>query len=118
MDKPRVLIESPFGRNPDGSRCLPAEYRRNTRYACRAIKDSLKRGEAPFAPHVLYPLVLNDIDDEERQMGMEAGFAWGEVAEFVAVYDDLGITAGMRVGIDRWRRLGLPIIHRDIGVKE
>ena len=114
MSKLRVLIESPFGSNPDGSRCTFSQYDRNAAYVRRAIFDSLQRGEAPFASHGLYPGVLDDEDPAERRMGMEAGFAWGEVAQLVAVYVDNGITRGMQEGIDRWEAMGIPVERREI----
>lgn len=113
--KTRVLIESPFGRNVDGSRASSEEMDRNIVYVHRALEDSLRRGEAPFASHALYPLVLVDANAEERRMGMEAGFAWGEVAHIVAVYEDYGFTPGMREGIDRWMELGIHVHYRRIG---
>lgn len=113
--KTRVLIESPFGRNTDGSQCTPEQYDRNTRYLYRAIRDSLERGEAPFASHALYPLVLDDPDQRQRRQGMESGFAWGECAQLIAVYADHGITPGMIEGIDRWENLGITVERRAIG---
>ena len=113
--KTRVLIESPFGRNVDGSKCTADEYDRNEVYVRRALKDSLQRGEAPFASHALYTLVLHDTDLEERKMGMEAGFAWGAVTDIVAVYTDYGITPGMNEGLLRWWAQELAVEHRTIG---
>ena len=110
-----VIIESPFGRNVDGSKCTPEEYERNTTYVRRAVEDSLRRGEAPFGSHALYPLVLDDPDAKERRMGMEAGFAWGAVADVAAVYQDYGITPGMVEGVERHNANGLIIEHRSIG---
>lgn len=115
-EKLRVLIESPFGRNVNGSKCTPAQYVRNTIYVRRAIADSLARGEAPFGSHALYPLVLHDPDVEQRRAGMEAGFAWGAVAQHIGVYTDYGITPGMIEGIDRWKKLGIPISYWLIGL--
>lgn len=112
----RVLIESPYGRNQDGSRCNAAEYDRNTRYVRRAILDCLLRGEAPFASHALYPLSgMRDDDPADRRVGMVAGFAWGECAELIAVYSDHGITEGMAEGMRRWDELGIPVVNRLIG---
>jgi len=111
----RVLIESPFGRNVDGSQCTPAQYARNTVYVRRALADSLSRGEAPFASHAIYPLVLDDSDADARRRGMEAGFSWGDKAEAVVVYGDYGKTSGMCEGIARWRKQGTPIEFRLIG---
>ena len=111
----RVIIESPFGRNPDGSKCTPEEYERNRVYALRCLADSLSRGEAPFASHALYPLVLDDTNQEARRLGMEAGFAWGAVAELCALYDDYGVTDGMRQGAVRHNDNGIFVDLRFIG---
>lgn len=108
----RVIIESPFGTNPDGSRCTPAEMEENLAYARRAMCDSLDRGEAPYASHLLYPQVYDDATPDERRAGMEAGFAWGAVADLIAVYADFGITLGMADGIERHKANGVPIEYR------
>lgn len=131
-----VIIESPLGTKPDGSRCVAEEMAENQRYARACMLDSLKRGEAPFASHVLYPLVLDDANGEERKLGMEAGFAWGMAAALVlagrehlpaqwiarlspdagvagvAAYVDRGVTTGMRKGINRHMNHGLPVEYR------
>jgi hypothetical protein len=113
----RTIIESPFGRRLDGTPCTPAEMERNTRYVRRAIADSLRRGEAPFGSHALYPLVLDDATPAERRQGMEAGFAWGFVAEQCAVYADHGITEGMLEGMERAEAQGMEPQHRFIGAE-
>lgn len=81
------------------------------------MSDSLHRGEAPFASHLLYTQhgVLKDEIPEQRKLGIEAGFAWGEVADLVVVYKDLGISGGMRLGIARAEAQGLPIEFRALG---
>lgn len=54
-----VIIESPFAGN----------VRENILYARMAVRDSLLRGEAPIASHLLYTQegILNDDIKEERQ---------------------------------------------------
>lgn len=80
-----VIIESPYrGR---------VEY--NKAYAHACLLDSLERGEAPLASHLLYTQVLDDNDYEDRLTGMKAGWAWAAKADMIAVYQDLGISAGM-----------------------
>ena len=102
-----VLIESPFA----------GDVERNRAYARAAMRDCLKRGEAPFASHLLYtqPGVLDDGIPSERDLGIEAGLAWGEVAHATVVYADHGISSGMQKGIDRAKQLGRPIEYRMIG---
>lgn len=91
----RVIIESPF---KSDNELLTKKYKK---YLALAIADSLERGEAPFASHGFYTLYLDDSIQEERKKGICAGFAWGKVAELVAIYADYGISAGMKAGIKR-----------------
>jgi hypothetical protein len=107
----KVVIESPFAtKDPD-------EAVRNVRYVRAAVRDCLKRGEAPFASHALYTLpgILDDTSQEERQVGMRAGFAWGEIADAIVVYTDLGITSGMKGGMTRARNRGQAVEERSLG---
>lgn len=100
----RVILESPFGENP--ALYIP--------YARACLHDSVHRGEAPLASHLLYtqPGVLRDEIATERELGMSAGFAWYVAAEAIVVYRDYGISRGMQQGIDIGMRLGLPIEYR------
>ncbi len=107
-----VIIESPFGRRPDGTVASPEEMKRNVQYARAAMRDCFKRGEAPYASHLLYPQIYDDAKPEERKAGMEAGWAWMRRTDLVVVYVDNGITPGMKAGIERAQRLNLPVEER------
>ena len=102
----RVIIESPYA----------GDMERNERYARACLADSLGRGEAPFASHLLYtqPGVLDDTMPDERRQGIDAGLAWGDVAHIAAVYIDLGLTPGMRKGIKKHEAHGLPVEYRTV----
>jgi hypothetical protein len=100
-----VILESPFA----------GDVERNTLYARRALKDSLMRGEAPIASHLLYPQVLDDLIPSERQLGIDAGLAWRKVAEATVVYQDYGISPGMEYGIMLAQERGILIEYRSIG---
>lgn len=102
----RVILESPYA----------GDIEANTTYARRAVRDSLSRGEAPIASHLLYtqPGVLRDDVPEERQWGIDAGLAWKEVAEATVVYVDLGISQGMKYGIESATTAGLPVEFRSL----
>lgn len=55
-------------------------------------------GESPYASHLLYtqPNVLDDSIPEERNLGIEAGFAWKHQAGVLTVfYTDCGWSQGM-----------------------
>lgn len=96
-----VIVESPYA----PSKAEPEGRRRNFDFFCRkmylrlALYDSLSRGESPFASHGLYTLALDDNDAGDRLEGIVAGIAWGEVADATVVYEDLGVSSGMRMGI-------------------
>ncbi len=104
--KPRlVIIESPYA----------GDVERNTEYARRAMAHSLSEGEAPFLSHLLYTQVLNDEIPGERSTGIYAGLSWGAVAEQTIVYDDYGISEGMKIGICLASVEKRPIKFRSIG---
>lgn len=101
-----VIIESPYA----GRVALNTEYAR----ACMA--DSLARGEAPFASHLLYtqPGILDDTKPEQRILGIRAGHDWGRMAELTVVYTDFGYSDGMRQGIESAVAAGRPIEYRKL----
>lgn len=107
----RVIIESPY------AAATPELIQRNVEYARACVRDSLGRGEAPIASHLLYtqPGVLRDEVPEERQWGIDAGLAWRGVAEASIVYTDLGISRGMEYGIAAAVVAGIPVEYRQIG---
>jgi len=69
----RVILESPYAGD------TAEDVERNLTYAREALRDSLLRGEAPIASHLLYTQkgVLDDRIREERALGIAAGLAWG-----------------------------------------
>ena len=102
----KVLLESPYA----------GDIEKNTRYARDCMHDCFKRGEAPFASHLLYTQegILRDGVPEERALGIEAGLVWGEQAEKTVVYEDLGITTGMVQGIERAKAADRPVEYRSL----
>ena len=94
----RVILESPFAGNSQ----------RNIAYGRKAVRDSLCRGEAPIASHLLYTQdgILNDDNAKDRLLGINAGLSWCDVSEGTVVYADWGITKGMEYGIARAKEAG------------
>jgi len=80
------------------------------------VADSLSRGEAPIASHLLYtqPGILDDNIPEERKKGIESGLAWQRVADLIAVYTDFGISSGMWEGIQKAKMNEIEIEYRMI----
>lgn len=102
-----VIVESPYA----------GEIERNVAYARAAMADCLKRGEAPFASHLLYtqPGVLRDEVPDERKLGIDAGLEIAKRADLTVVYSDLGMSSGMRYGIAAAKAAGRPIQYRTLG---
>jgi hypothetical protein len=105
----RVVLESPFA----------GAVERNIKYARLCVRDCLKKSEAPIVSHLLFtqPDILNDKVSEERQLGIEAGLAWGAFAETTVVYADFGISRGMQCGIERAKKEGRPVEIRYLPVE-
>lgn len=99
-----VIIESPYA----------GDIKVNVEYARACVRDSLSRGEAPIASHLLYtqPGILCDDIAEERQWGIDAGLAWKSVAQASVVYTDRGISKGMEYGIAAATAAGIPVEYR------
>jgi len=103
-----VIIESPYA----------GDVETNVEYARRCVRDSLERGEAPIASHLLYtqPGILDDNIPSERQWGIDAGLAWRKVAEASVVYSDYGISSGMKYGVKAAEESGKKVEWRSIGI--
>lgn len=103
-----VIVESPYA-GSDAN-----EVRTNVEYAQLCMRDCFRRGEMPFASHLLYTQanVLDDTNPEERRQGIEAGLAWGRHAVKTVVYEDLGMSKGMIQGIERAEKEGRPVERR------
>ena len=105
-----VILESPFA----------GDIEKNVDYARACMRDCFKRGEFPFASHLLYTQkgILNDDDLEERRLGISAGLSWGRFAEKTVVYTDLGVTEGMRQGIRDAEYCGREVEMRRLGLNK
>lgn len=101
-----VIVESPFA----------GDTEKHIRYARAAMADCLRRGEAPYASHLLYTQegVLDDRVHEDRMLGIEAGLAWGRMSAGTVVYTDCGISNGMKMGIARALAEGRHVKYRQI----
>src|SRR5574344_336620 len=101
-----VIIESPFAGN----------VQENILYARMAVRDSLLRGEAPIASHLLYTQegILNDDIPQERQLGIDAGLEWKSVANKHVFYTDYGMSRGMEYALEQVKKNNIEIEFRKI----
>lgn len=110
MTRRRVILESPYAANDIHT------VSEHVRYARECLRDSVMRGEAPIASHLLYtqPGVLDDDNPDERAAGIECGLEWGHEADATVVYCDMGVSIGMMHGIRRARWEGRAVEMRRI----
>ena len=107
----RVVIESPYAADTEEGIDL------NEAYAELAMHDCLvNHNESPYASHLLYTrrFVLRDDVPADRKLGIEAGFYWRDVADKSVFYKDLGMTKGMKKGIDDCVKKGTPSAVRTL----
>ncbi len=102
----KVIIESPYA----------GEVQDNIEYARQCVKDSLSKGEAPIASHLLYtqPGILDDTIEDEREKGIDAGLTWMEVADKVIYYIDNGMSGGMKYSLRCAKLLKKEIEYRKL----
>ena len=84
----------------------------NIQYARSCMLDSIKRGEAPYVPHLLYTQVLEDNDPKAREYGTEAALVYLQLLKYLVVYTDFGISKGMRREIEFAEANGYLIEYR------
>ena len=99
-----VIIESPFRGDVD----------RNLLYAFACVRDSIIRGESPYASHLVLPGALNDDDPDERMLGIRCGYEWWRAASLVAFYTDLGWSNGMLAAYAKARTTSMKIEERSL----
>lgn len=80
----------------------------NTELAKRACRHVMEQGHAFFAPHLLYPALLDDMNPRERKAGLDMGFAVLERCDELWYFGKY-ISNGMRLEIEEAKRLGVLI---------
>ena len=104
----RVVVETPFS----------GDVKRNIAYMRACLRDCFfEYNEAPFSSHGLYTQrgILDDNSPEERRIGIEAGFEIVRDFDASIVYSDLGISGGMKLGIEEAGKRGRKVEYRTLG---
>lgn len=88
-----------------------------TLYACRQV---IEMGAIPIAPHLYFPRFLDDNNDVERRLGMEAGKRLMKVCKsFYVLTVDQKVSEGMREELDYMTKtLGLEGFYKDLTRQE
>lgn len=84
------------------------DIEQNTEFARKACRHVMNEGHAFFAPHLLYPQLLNDSNPQERQAGLDMGLAMLPRCDELWCYGDR-ISHGMHLEIEEAVRIGIPV---------
>ncbi len=87
------------------------EPAKNVAVAERLCRQRVDAGQAPFAPHLLYPRFLADGNASERALGIACGLTFMEVCNEVWLYTADWVSSGMRREVDHAIRLGKTLVE-------
>jgi len=105
--KPCVFICSPFA----------GDESFNIEQAKKYMRFAIDKGCIPFAPHLLYPQVLEDTNSDERELGLTYGLIWLGKCDELWVFGDV-ISTGMEREIAKAERRSMPIFYYTAECKE
>jgi len=97
---PLVYIASP----------LSGDVARNLDFARQACRYAIAEGVTPFAPHLLYPQILDDSDPAQRRQGIDMGSQMLRLCDELWLCGDR-ISPGMAGEKTLAESLGLPVRH-------
>ena len=84
------------------------DIEQNTEFTRKACRHVMNEGHAFFAPHLLYPQLLDDSNPQERQAGLDMGLAMLPRCDELWCYGDR-ISYGMHLEIEEAVRIGIPV---------
>ena len=87
---------------------LSGDVAHNLDFARQACRYAIAQGVTPFAPHLLYPQMLNDNDPAERQLGLEVGNQMLELCDALWLCGDR-VSPGMEGERKLAEELGIPV---------
>ncbi len=89
------------------------DIEKNVEYAKQACRAVMESGHAFFAPHLLYPAVLDDAIPEERQAGIAMGLTLLYRCDEVRAFGP-HISSGMQAEIAEAEKLRIPVRRMEI----
>lgn len=102
------IIESPFKASENYSEEQHSDYLR------QCIRWCVENGYTPYASHRMLTDAFDDSIPEERELGIQAGFAMNKCIDTVLVFGDLGLSKGMLRGIATHGEAGKTVMLKSI----
>ena len=100
--KKLVYIASPYA----------GDIEANVEFARAACRYAIHEGMLPFAPHLLYPQVLDDAVPKERELGIELGIRMLKLCDELWLCGER-LSEGMAREMAEARRIGIPVRRID-----
>jgi hypothetical protein len=99
-------LSAPTTEGIEANRRKAAEYMRavSNAHNCRAV-----------APHAYISLFLNDMDPDERKLGMDFSLNFLATCDVVVVCGN-AVSKGMQVELDKACELGMPVFHCSMAI--
>lgn len=94
----KVYVISPYAR----------DIRKNTAAAIRFCRYVIDFGAMPVASHLLYPQILDDRSNDEREMRLMFGMALLALCDEAWVFGST-VSSGMEAEIAEAKRLNIPV---------
>ena len=98
----KIFICSPYRGNVE----------ENIRKAKEYSRSCCKQGMIPLTPHLYFTQFLDDENEEERELGIQMGLEL--LAECSEVWVFGNPSSGMKKEISFAKKLGIPVIQKDI----
>ncbi len=92
-----IYVASPFA----------GDTEKNTEFAKLACRHVMDEGHAFFAPHLLYPQLLDDENQKERKLALDMGLTMLAKCDELWAFGDI-ISPGMKEEIDYARQMCIP----------
>lgn len=94
---------------------LKGDYYNNIKFAQKCSKFALEQSYNPYTPHLYFTQFLNDDNEAERNLGMQAGLKMIERCDVLLVFFKEGpdnyISNGMSIEIEAAKKAGKPILY-------
>ena len=98
-----IYVASPFS----------GDVEKNIEYAEQACRFVMDEGHAFFAPHLLYPRLLDDTCPEKRKAGIDMGLTVLARCDELWAFGER-ISTGMKQEMDAAQRLGVPVQRMEL----
>lgn len=108
-ERPLCILESPYAGKTSKETEQNVEFARNV---CRSL---IIEGFNPYASHLFFIQILDDLEPEQRSLGIQLGFGWARHAKVVvfALRPGQEMSKGMKLGLVQWQAMGKTIMRRE-----